>query len=1024
MKISEFAIKNKPFTLIIFLMIAVLGISTLLTMPRSEDPDFQKPSFPVVIIYPGASPEDMEKLVVNPLEKEISALDDMNKVRTTISNGVAVIMADYEYKCDVETKYQEMVRVVDSKRKDLPADIASIEVKKVLASDTNVFQLALISGTAPREKIRLYAKRLQDELEKIKSLKKVEINGLPDHQVRVELDIEKMSQQHISPLLVTENIKANMENIPGGVIEAGTNSFNVKTSGNFKDIDDVRNALVWKDANRNIYLKDIAKVYYGYEDDNYLTRLNNNRCVFIVAAQKDGKNITATRKQYLPVIEQFAKTLPKDIKLVKNFDLGVDVNNRLSGLGMDFVIAILLVSITLLPLGWRAAVIVMISIPLSLAIAVIMLNIFGYNLNQLSIVGLVVALGLLVDDSIVVVENIERWILEGHNPLDAAMKGTKQIGLAILGCTATLVIAFLPIVFMPEAAGDFIRGLPMAVIFSVVASMLVALTIIPLLATKLLKSHVGHPDGNIFMRALKKIIHGSYAKWLDHALNRPLLSLSITAVLFIGSLFLFGVIGFTLFPSSEKPQFLINITTPPQSSFTYTNKVVSDVEKELIKISNVRFISANAGKGNPQIYYNEIPENLRQDYGQVFVQLREKTSVKEKLKLMEELRSKFNLYPGAKIEVKDFEQGPPITAPIEVKLFGDNLDSLKILAHRTEEMLKKTDGTMYVTNPMSYEKSDFKAVINKEKALLLGVTPIEIDRTIRLAVAGFDLGEYPDKNESEYNILVTRNKEGKSQLDVLQGVYVFNARGEAIPLNQVVEIKPEISPVSISHQEKIRTVSVKSFVQQGFLADRVLTEVISKMDHFKFPEGYKYSMGGEIETRENSFDGFLNILIATLFLFIAVLVLEFGTLKSSVIVLSVIPLGVIGAVTALWITGYPLSFIAIIGIIALAGIEVKNTILLVDYTNNLRKEGMDIEKAIREAGEVRFLPIVLTSFTAIGGLIPVALSSSPLISPLAIVIIGGLISSTLLSRIVTPVVYKLIPPNVKTREQIQNKLIE
>ncbi len=1012
MKIAEYAIKNYAFTLVIFIMVAVLGVTTLMTMPRAEDPDFKKPSFPVVIIYPGASPEDIEKMVVDPLEKEISALDGMDKVRSTIGNGLAVIMAEYAYKSDVESKYQEMVRVVNTKRTELPADIHSIEVKKVLPSDVNVFQLALISETAPREKLRLYAERLQDELEKIKSLKNVEIQGLPDHQVKVELDVEKMAKEGIPPLTVIGNLELEMVNIPGGLVNMGGSSFNVKTSGNFKTIEDVKNALVWKDKNRSVFLKDIAKVYYGYGEDRHLTRLNTNRSVFVVAAQKEGQNISSTQQQYLPVIEKFSKSLPPDMALVKSFDLANDVNKRLSGLGVDFIIAILLVSVTLLPLGWRAAVIVMISIPLSLAIAVIMLNVFGYSLNQLSIVGLVVALGLLVDDSIVVVENIERWILAGHSPLQSAIKATRQIGLAILGCTATLIIAFLPIVFMPEAAGDFIRGLPMAVIFSVLASMVVALTIIPFLSSKLLKAHAGHPEGNIFMRSLKKIIQGTYSVWLDKALKRPKLSLLVTVLLFLGSLMLFEVIGFTLFPSSEKPQFLVNVTTPPQSSFQYTDKVVKDVEQHLIQQKSVHFTSANVGKGNPQIYYNEIPENERLDYGQIFVQLNEKTSVKEKQKLINLLRKRFGNYPGAKIEVKDFEQGPPVAAPVEVKLFGDHLDSLKVLADRTEKLLSGINGTIYVTNPLRSEKSDISIVTNKEKAIQAGISTIEIDKTVRMAIAGIDLGEYPDNNGSEYNVLVTKTKIGLTTLDALNGIYLHNANGHAIPLNQLVDIKPTLSPVSISHQEKVRSVTVKAFVQQGVLADKVINEVVSKMDALHLPDGYRYAMGGDVETRENSFDGFMNILIATLFLFVAVLVLEFGTFKSSLIVLSVIPLGIIGAVTALWITGNPLSFIAIIGIIALAGIEVKNTILLVDYTNNLRKEGKELDEAILEAGEVRFLPIVLTSLTAIGGLIPIALSNSPLISPLAIVIIGGLISSTLLSRIVTPIVYKLIPPEI------------
>lgn len=1011
MKISAYAVKNYQFTLVIFIMIIALGITTIMNMPRSEDPELHAPNYTVIVVYPGTSPKDMEELVVDPLEKELYSLEDIKRIRTSINDGLAVLRIEYKYSSNVDDKYQEVVRVVNSKRSDLPQNL-SIDIEKFQPSDVNVMQIALISENAPRDKLKYYAEKLQDELEKLPPLKNVEISGLPEQQVRVELELEKIAQMNLPVENVINSLQNETVNIPGGSIDAGNRSFNIKTSGNFHTLDEIKNTIIYTGNSRNLFLKDIAKVYYGYEDESYQTRLNGYRCIFVVAAQKDKENISKTQELYKPVIEQFKKTLPANIDLVQHFDQADNVNRRLGGLGVDFLIAILLVAVTLLPLGFRPAMIVMISIPLSLAIGIIMLQLFGYSLNQLSIVGLVVALGLLVDDSIVVVENIERWILEGHSTMEATLKATRQIGMAVIGCTVMLIIAFMPLVFLPEGSGDFIRSLPLAVILCVMASMLVSLTIIPFLSSKMLKAHSGHPDGNVFMRALKRLIHGSYARLLDKALQRPALTIIATVIIFGASLFLFGVIGFSLFPASEKPQFMINITTPPQSNIGYTNRVARDIERTLKGEPAVKYFATNVGKGNPRIYYNVVQENEHADFAQLFVQLDEHTSPSDKLALIEKLRSRWTPYPGAKVEVKNFEQGPPVAAPVEVRLFGDNLDTLRTLAGKVERMLEQTPGAMYIDNPVNQLKSDIRVAIQQEKAQLLGIPPVNIDRTVRLAVAGLKLGQYSDDNDNDYGILLTRTRDGRPTLDVFRNLYVNNLQGKPFPLGQVADLHMETSPVHILHQEKRRVVSVKAFMQKGFLADRVINDVIGRMNGMALPAGYSYEMGGEVESRQDSFGGFGSIIIVTIFLFVAVLILEFRTFKSTLIVLSVIPLGIVGAAIALWLTGNSLSFVAIIGMIALAGIEVKNTILLVDFTNQLRSQGKSLEAAIREAGEVRFLPIVLTSLTAIGGLTPIAISSNPLISPLAIVLIGGLISSTLLSRVVTPVVYKLMPPKV------------
>ena len=1013
MKISDYAVKNSQFTLVIFLMVIVLGITTMLNMPRSEDPEMHAPMFNVIVVYPGTSPRDIEDRVVNPLEKTISGLDDIKRLRTSISNGVAVIRVEYKYSSNVDSKYQEIVREVNSKRPDLPADIYSIEIQKQQPSDVNILQVALISENASTSKLQYHAEKLQDELEKVRALKKVSIFGIPGQQVRIELDLEKIAQMNLPLSAITNSLKSEMASIPGGSIDASRQTFNVITN-EYRTLDAVQNTVVYSAGGKNIFLKNIAKVYYGYEEEKHITRLNGHRAVFVTAAQKEGENISKTQKEYQPFLDQYRKTLPANIDMVQHFDQANNVNRRLSGLGTDFIIAILLVAVTLLPLGIRPAIIVMISIPLSLAIGIVLLQLFGFNLNQLSIVGLVVALGLLVDDSIVVVENIERWMLEGHSRLEATLKATRQIGLAVVGCTITLIIAFMPLVFLPEGSGDFIRSLPLAVIFCVMASMLVSLTIIPFLSSRILKNHHGNPEGNLLMRGLKRLIHGSYSKLLDKALKRPAITIAVAVLLFGGAIFLFNIIGFSLFPASEKPQFLVNITTPNQSNLPYTDTVARAIEKELARQPEVNYYSTNVGKGNPRIYYNVIPENDRSDFAQLFVQLHDDTSPDAKLKLIQKLQQQWAHYPGARIEVKNFEQGPPVIAPIEVRLFGDNVDSLRSLSAKVEQLLRQVPGSMYVNNPVSLLKSDIRVVVNKEKAQMLGVSALSIDQTARLAITGLNMGTfYNNDNKNGYAVLLTRSKSGRPTLDAFRNLYVNNAQGQSLPMSQVADLKLEASQAVIHHQEKVKVVSVQANVQDGYLVSRVIDDVVLKMNGLKLPPGYSYEMGGEVESRNNSFGGFMSIILVTVFLFVAVLILLFKTFKSTLIVLSVIPLGVVGAAVALWLTGNSLSFVAIIGLIALAGIEVKNTILLVDFTNQLRAQGKGLQEAIREAGEVRFLPIVLTSLTAIGGLIPIAVSTNPLIAPLAIVLIGGLISSTLLSRIVTPIIYELIPPAIE-----------
>src|SRR6185369_8442630 len=396
----------------------------------------------------------------------------------------------FKYCFNIDNKYQEISTEINAlKNSELPKDIYLIKTEKISSSDVKILQVALVSDNASDKLLRDEADILKTRLEKITDLKEVKYSGMPEQEIRVDVQLDKLAQMKIPLNVVVGSLQSEAADIPGGSINLESKVFNVKTSGKFKNVDDVANTVIYNANGKIIYLKDVADVSYKSEMVNHITRVNGHRCVLVTAAMKDNVNIAQVQKEFHPILEEFSKVLPANIRLVKTFDQATMVSQRLGHLGFDFGLAILLVVITLLPLGFRASLIVMISIPLSLALGLIAMNLLGYSLNQLSIVGLVVALGLLVDDSIVVVENIERWLREGHSRIDATIKAIKQIWLAVLGCTATLMIAFMPLAFMPEAPGEFIRGLPLAVITSVFASMLISLTIVPFLASKVLKTN-------------------------------------------------------------------------------------------------------------------------------------------------------------------------------------------------------------------------------------------------------------------------------------------------------------------------------------------------------------------------------------------------------------------------------------------------------------------------------------------------------------------------------------------------------
>ena len=1012
MRITSFSVKNPQFTLVAFGLVAALGVYAFLHIPRAEDPYFPTPNYGITAIYPGAGAEEVEREVADELEEQLAELSDIKHLRTRITDNVAFVVVEFEAGIDTDKKEDEVRRQVAAARPNLPPGVKSVEVRHWETTNVAILQLAITAPDAlPAARLEAAAEKLIRRLEAVPGVKGVDGWAYPEQEARVELDTGRLARHNLSAGQVMAALAGGNASIPGGDVALGARRFDVKTSGAYDGVDDLRATVLTPGAGQIVTVGDVADVVIRPADETYLGRYNGQRAAFVTVQMREGENIFAVRDAALAVVAAYRPELTDGLAIAVGFDQSKNVGHRLGGLQRDFVIAIALVLITLIPLGLRASLVVLVSIPTSLAIGVALLWGFGYSLNQLSIVGFVVALGLLVDDSIVVAENIARHLREGKTRTEAAIAASKQIGIAVLGCTATLIFAFVPLLFLPGNAGAFIRSMPVAVVATIAASLVVSLTLIPFFASRIMKQgtpgHTGEHEGNWAFRAMSKGIERVYRPVLGAAMRRPGVTLAATAALVAATVALVPRIGFSLFPTAGIPQVMVKIETADGTSLAGTDAVARAAEAIVRAEPGVTAVLTSVGEGNPQVYYNVGPRPPSSTVADLFVQLDHYDAATTPA-LLDRLRTKLATIPGAEITVREFENGPPVDAPIAIRVFGDDLAELRRLAADVAKTLAATPGTRDVRDPLAIGRTDVAVDLDAAKAALAGVPEVEVDRAVRLAVSGLTVGTLRRPDGDEIDLVVGLPRPGRPDLGALDRLEIPTVTGGHVPFAHVADLRLESSPRLIQHDGRQRVVTVTAEVATTANAQRVTDDVLARLAGLPMPAGYRWEAGGLVESQKESFAGMGPAILIALFGVLAILVLEFKSFSATLIVASVIPLGVAGGLLALFLAGETLSFTASIGFVALIGIEVKNSILLVDFTNQLRAEGVPLDDAIRRAGETRFFPILLTSMTAIGGLIPLVLEHSKLYSPLALVLIGGLVSSTILSRLVTPVMSKLL----------------
>lgn len=1002
MQLPKVAINNSQFTMTIVLLMVLVGIVSYFTIPRSEDPQFDIPITLIEVIYPGASPQDIETLVVKPLEEEFNDIEGIKVIESQVKNDGARVKVEFFYGTNIDLSFSEIKLAVASVKPDFPQGVQEVQVIKATPTSVAVVQLALWSEPTDYKKMEFYAKQLEKRLEGINAVKKADIWGYPQQVVAIDIDTNRLQHFGLDINQVTNVINKRAVNITPGFVDATTRRFNVKASGNFQSLEALKDTVVLAQPQTIVKLKDIATVSFASMKPAYLAYYNQRPVIFLTVEQRAKTNIFELTHAIEQQIAQFKEQIPQDVKLDLFFKQSDSVETRVNGFFDNLWYGLLLVGVmSLCFLGLREAVVVIAVIPLSFLIAFGWLDFAGFGLQQMSIVGLIIALGLLVDNAIVVTESIHREKGVHTHLKNASALGASKVGWAITSGTVTTMFAFLPMLMLASSTGDFIRSMPVTVVLVLLVSLLLALSFTPLLASKLFSSK---PSRFITLQVLvNKFADTIYAKMLTAFMRLKLVVLLLFVIALIAMGSLFGQVGLSLFPKAEKPMLLVDVQTPQNSSLAYTKQVMAKVTDYLKAQPEVAEVAENIGNSNPRIYYNEIPKRGVATLGQALVIVKQYEQYQMQ-NLVNKLRQEFSSWPQAKISVKEFTQGPVTDQPVTIRLMSESLDDLANVANDLAQHMATVDGLINIDNPIGLANTELKVLIDYDKAGLLNVDVNHLDQTLQTLVTGQVTGLFSDNNGESYPIVV---RSLNQNIEVFEQAFIADRQGHLIPLKQLVTLSLHQGHTEFFHYQKQRMAKVSADVASGVSIADATKQTVDYLERYQLPDGMYYSLGGEEESRQESFSGLSQIMIITAVGIFAVLVLQFKSFLQPMIIFTSIPFAMAGSVIGLYIFNLSFSMMAFIGLISLFGIVVNNAIILIDTANKNMMLTVDKRQAIIDAARVRFTPILLTTLTTIGGLLPLTLFGGSLWQPLGVVIISGLCISALASFILVPILTEL-----------------
>jgi multidrug efflux pump subunit AcrB/outer membrane protein TolC len=1006
MSISAFSIRNYRFVIVLTAALVAIGVLGFLQMPRQEDPTLSTFGGVVTVIYPGASVDEIEDRVIEPVEKSLHELEEVKQLTSTAQEGVGVIVAEFRDDVDKERGYDKLVQRVSTAKGQLPGGVTEVRTRTEKPSDVVVLEVAIHGPGAEPRTLKIWADELESRLRVLDDAKSVKVEGAQDEQVQVTVDPARLADAGLTLGQVYAALASANDNVPGGVVHAGDRRLSVRPNARFETLEDVRNAVLTTVDGRPVRVGDMAEVAWGYADPTYETRYDGEPAVLVTMTQKEGRNIFTLARAAKAELDRFSRELPPGLTASIVSDQSESVSHNLNTFGMNLlqgglIIALLVALVT----GWRSAAAVVIALLTSVGVSFALLHFWGIALQQMSIAGLVIVLGLLVDNAIVVAEEILTHRRRGLEAVKAAIKGADRVAAAVASSTATTVAAFVPMMRTEGSVGEFTRDIPIVVSVVLLVSLAVALAVTPLVAARLFRSKRSLRSVGISRWVERVVVNRWYAKALGNALAHPwrVVGLALAGGAVILSLTAF--VGMSFFPAAEKPVFLVRVETPRGTSLAATSARTRAVEAWLMARPEVTSITTNLGEGNPKIYYNHTRLASAANRAELVVTTARR-DVDRIPALAREIRAAFDGDPDFTVEAKVFQQGPPVGLPVSVRLTGNDLESLSRHAAVVEDALRKIPGAVNVSNDLRPGPPRLDLRVDPVLAGKLGVNAGTVAREVRLALAGAP-ATVLRKGDDDYDVVVRAAPEGRESFVDVERMRLPVPGGTSVPLSQLTRPVLTHTYSAIEHTDMKRSVIVGSDVD-GRLAADVMADLQPTLASLKLAPDESYKIIGEDEERDRAFLSMLENVIVAIGLIYGILVLQFRSFKQPLIIFTSLPLALCGSVLGLLIGGWSFGFTAFIGLLALTGIVVNNAIVLVDRMNQLRAEGMTLTEAITTGSASRLQPILMTTGTTVAGLLPLSLSGSSMWGPMGWVIIGGLGVSTLITLLLVPAVYVLL----------------
>jgi CzcA family heavy metal efflux pump len=1015
MLLTNAAISRKSTVFAFMIIIFIAGLFSYVTLPRESEPDITIPIIMVWTGYEGAASEDVENLITLPLERKLKSVKNVKEMRSVSAEGASMVEVEFDADVVIDDALQRVRDKVDEAMGDLPTDLENDPlVFEINISEFPILMVA-ISGQVSEQVLKKVAEELEDRIEQFPGVLEVDVIGAREREIRVEFDPDRMAAYRLSFNEILSLVQKENVNVPGGSIDLGKGKYMLRIPGEFTDPSEIDNLVLVAREGRPIYLKDVATIRDTFEDPVSYARMNDQTSVSLSVKKRTGENIIEVADQVFALLEAAQDRLPHSVGFTITLDKSKDIRRMVAELENSILTGLVLVlTVLFLFLGFRSAFFVALAIPFSMLISFVVLQVMGITLNMVVLFSLIIALGMLVDNAIVIVENIYRHLEEGLDKIQAARTAASEVGWPIIASTVTTLCAFGPMLFWPDIMGEFMAFLPMTLIIVLSASLFVALVINPVVCSSFLragKQKVTEDRDALFLIR--------WYRWLlTKALKQRLLTLGTAVFLLFATIF--GYFAFDprveLFPDIDPNRAFVAVKAPQGTNLDTTDAITKEVEAIVFEEKDLKFVTGEVGVGSG---WGSAPESRR---ASVSMEFAEREDRKESSRLvLDRIRASLKNITGADINVKKEDMGPPVEAPVVVKIIGEDVDTLEELIQIAKKRMAAIEGLVDIQDDLSRAKPEIAFHVDREKATLLGLSTIEISNTIKAAVNGWKIGDYRE-GEDEYDIIARLPERNRQSLAQIESLLIPTAMGDPVPLSSVATVEMRSGFGTIRHLDQSRIIRVYGNAS-GRSSLEIVKDIQRDLADLQLPSGFSIIYGGDYEEQVQSSAFLSKAFIVAVFLIFMILLTQFNSLAQSLIVISSVILSLMGVFFGLMVTGMPFGVIMTgIGVISLAGVVVNNAIVLIDYINLLRKRGMDLHDALVTAGTVRFRPVMLTAITTILGLLPMAVGmsfdfrnlrlqmggeSADWWGPMAVAIIFGLAVATLLTLVVIPVLYSI-----------------